>query len=125
MAESYTTAIKTARQEIVKTAIDAGGAAGYIELGTTGMAAVLVTVPLDYPSSSVTGAVLSLLGFPKTVAATGAGVLAEARIRTSAGADVRTGITVGTSNASILVDNTNVVNGQSVTVIATPTITHQ
>ncbi|MFA5920155.1 MAG: hypothetical protein WC856_02540 [Methylococcaceae bacterium] len=121
MSVTYATATKTGRLNAVITAI---GASGKLELGTAGMAAVLATITLDATAGTATTNVLSLSGFPKTVAASGTGTLAAARIRTSADADVITGLTVGTSGTDIIVDNTSLVTGQNVTVNATPTITH-
>ncbi len=124
MPLTYTTAVKTARMTAVRDQIDAGIGAGILEIGTAAMAAVLATVTLDDPSGSISGAVLTLAGFPKTVAATGAGAAAAARIRDSANTDKITDLTVGTSGTDIILDNTNIAIGQNVTINASPTITH-
>lgn len=127
MSVTYTTATKTRRMTGVRDEIDAGGAAGKIELGTSAMAATLATVTLSGTSTAgatVSGAVLTFVGFPKTVAAGAAGTLAAARVRRSDSTDVITGLTVATSAADIIVDNTSVANAQNITVAASPTITH-
>lgn len=124
MSLTYTTAVKSARMTATRDQIDAGTGAGILEIGTAAMAAVLATVTLDDPSGSISGAVLTLAGFPKTVAATGAGVAAAARIRDSANTDKITDLTVGTSGTDIILDNTNIAIGQNVTINASPTITH-
>lgn len=98
MSVIYATATKTARMTADIAQIDAGGAAGKIEIGTVGMAATLVTIPLGYSGAStgtVAGAVLTLAGFPRNALAGIAGKALAARVRTSANVDVITGLTVG------------------------------
>ena len=122
MSVIYPTALKQIRMEAVRDAIDAG-AAGKLEIGTTAMGAVLATITLADPASSVSGAVLTLLGVPLSVAASGSGTAAAARIRTSADADVVTGLTVGTSGTDIIIDSVSITSGQTVRITA-GTITH-
>jgi hypothetical protein len=122
MAITYAAGLKTTRMQAVRDAIDAG-ANGKLEIGTAGMAAVLATITLADPASSVSGAVLTLLGVPLEVAASGTGTAAAARIRTSADADVITGLTVGTSGTDIVLDSTSITSGQTVRITA-GTITH-
>lgn len=127
MSVTYSALAKTGRMTAVRTEIDAGGAAGKIELGTSSMGSTLATITLSGTSTSgatISGSVLTFVGFPKTVAASAGGTLAASRVRTSASADVITGLTVGTSASDVIVDNTSVANGQNVTVAASPTITH-
>ncbi len=100
-----------------------GAGAAYIEIGTAGMAAVLVMITLADPASTVTGDVLTLSGTPKSGTATGTGTAAAARIRTSAAADVVTGLTVSTTGADINLDSVSITTGQTVT-ITSGTITH-
>lgn len=123
-AFGYTTATKTARMTSVKDQIDLGAGAGKLEIGTAGMATICATVTLNDPSATISGSVLTFLGFPKTVAASGACTAAAARIRDSNDVDVVTGLTVGTSGTDIVLDNTNINSGQNVTINASPTITH-
>lgn len=120
----YATSVKTARMTAVRDVIDAGSAAGKLEIGTAGMASVLVTITLDDPSGTVAGAVLTLAGFPKTVSATGTGEVAAARIRDSDDNDIITGLTVGISGTDLVIDNTSINSGQNVTINASPTVTH-
>lgn len=124
MSVTYTTAAKTARMTATRDQIDGGAGAGKLEIGTAGMAAVLATITLNDPSGTIAGTVLSLSGFPKTVAASASGTAAAARIRDSANTDVITGLTVGTSGTDIVLDSTSITSGQNVTINATPTITH-
>jgi len=122
MSVIYPTALKQTRMEAVRDAIDVA-AAGKLEIGTTAMGAVLATITLADPASSVSGAVLTLLGVPLSVAASGSGTAAAARIRTSADADVVTGLTVGTSGTDIIIDSVSITSGQTVRITA-GTITH-
>ena len=123
-AVTYTTAVKTARMNAVITQIDAGGAAGKLEIGTSAMASTLCTVTLNYnPVGSVTSGVLTLSGFPKTCTAAASGTAAAARIRTSGNTDIITGLTVGTSGTDIVLDSTSITSGQTVT-LTTMTFTH-
>lgn len=127
MAVTYSTAVKTARMTAVRDQIDAGGAAGKLEIGTASMATVLATITLGYSGAStgtVSGSVLTLAGFPRSdTAADATGTAAAARIRTSANADVITGLTVGTSGSDINLDSTSFTTGQNITVNSA-TITH-
>jgi len=127
MAVTYTTAVKTARMTAVRDQIDSGGAAGRIEIGTAGMASILAVITLGYSGAStgtVTDGVLTLAGFPRSdTSADNTGVAAAARIRTSAGTDVVTGLTVGTAGADINLDSTSITAGQTVT-LTSAVITH-
>ena len=124
MTVTYTTAVKNDRMDAVSAAIDAGAGAGTLEIGTAGMAAVLVTFPLNDPSAAAAaGGVLTLSGLPKTQAASGTGIAAAARIRDSNSTDVVTGLTVGTSGADIIIDNTSISSGQDVN-LNSGSITH-
>lgn len=127
MSVTYSTAVKTARMTAVRDQIDAGGAAGKLEIGTAGMASVLATITLGYSGAStgtVASGVLTLAGFPRSdTAADASGTAAAARIRTSANADVITGLTVGTSGTDIVLDSVSITAGQTVT-INSVTITH-
>lgn len=101
---------------------------GTLEL-LDGSNAVLASFTLDTPAGTSVAAVTTLSGFPKTTTAT-AGTVASARLRTSAAATYKTGITVGipASGAQVIVDNgagTLVLTaGQTVQIAASPTLTH-
>lgn len=121
MSVVYTTALKNTRLDAVVTAI---GASGKLEIGTTGMGTVLATITLDATAGTTSGGVLTLSGFPKSDSSADAtGTAAAARIRTSANADVVTGLTVGTSGTDIVLDSVSITSGQQVT-INSATITH-
>lgn len=124
MAVTYTTAVKTARMTAVRDQIDAGTGAGVLQIGTTGMASILAEITLNDPSGTVSGAVLTLSGFPKSdTSANNTGTAAAARIRDSSGTDVITGLTVGLSAADIILDSLSITAGQTVT-INSAAITH-
>lgn len=124
MAVTYTTAVKNARMTAVRDQIDLGSGPGVLQIGTAGMATVLAEITLGDPSGTVSGAVLTLSGFPRSdTSANATGTAAAARIRDSSGTDVITGLTVGTSAADIILDNTSINSGQTVT-INSATITH-
>ena len=120
MAVTYTTAVKTARMEAVKTAL---GTNGKLEIGTTAMGTVLATIDLG-SGGSVTNGVWTLIASPLSdTSADAGGTAAAARIRTSGNTDIVTGLTVGTSGSDINLDSTSITAGQTVT-INSATITH-
>lgn len=124
MAVTYSTAVKTARMTAVRDQIDAGTGAGILQIGTTGMGTVLAEITLNDPSGTISGAVLTLSGFPKSdTSANATGTAAAARIRDSGGTDVITGLTVGTTGSDINLDSVSITAGQTVT-INSATITH-
>lgn len=124
MAVTYTNAVKIARMNAVTTA---AGTTAVLEIGTTGMASILATIPLSNPiASSATGAgVLTLSGTPLSdTSADATGTAAVARIRTATGGtDIITGLTVGTSGSDINLDSVSITAGQTVS-ITSATITH-
>jgi hypothetical protein len=124
MAVTYPTGVKNARLDAVTAKLDAGAAAGKLEIGTGSMAATLATFTLNDPAAAAaSGGVLTLSGMPKTVAASATGTAAAARMRDSDNNDVITGLTVGTSGSDINLDSTNITSGQNVT-LNSGTITH-
>jgi hypothetical protein len=119
MGVTYTTAVKTARM----TATRDHFADGTLEIGTTGMAAVLATFGLAANGGSVANGVWTLAFDAGTVQASGTGTAAAARLKTSGGTANLTGLTVGTSGSDINLDSTNITAGQNVT-LSSGTITH-
>lgn len=119
MAVTYPSTVKAARMTAVRDAIDAGSGAGKLEIGTAGMAAVLVTFTLADPSGAVSGDTLTL-DFDPDISATasGSGTPAAARIRDSDDNDVVTGLTAGTSGTDIVLDSASITAGQTVTITA-------
>jgi hypothetical protein len=122
MAVVYTTAVKNARLNAVTTAI---GTTGVLEIGTTGMATVLATIPLANPAAPAAASGVLTFTMPQSdVSADATGTAAAARIRTATGGtDVVTGLTVGTSGTDIVLDNLSIAVTQTVT-INSATITH-
>lgn len=125
MAVTYSTACKQARLEAVIAQIDASASAGYIEIGTTGMASVLATLPLADPCGSASGATLTFDFDPdiSDVSADNTGTAAEARIKNGDGTSIITGLTVGVGSGDIQLDSVSITAGQTVT-LTTGTITH-
>ena len=89
---------------------------GTLVIGTTGMALTLATftLPADAFGASATG-VITLLGVPDTVSAANTGAAAEATLNSSGSTYTVTGLTVATSSADVIIDNTSIVSGQNVT----------
>lgn len=115
MAVTYSAAVKTARMQVVRDAIDAGAGPGVLQIGTTAMGTVLATITLNDPSCTVSGDTLTFAGLPnEDTSADATGTAAAARIRDSDGNDVVTGLTVGTSGTNIIIDNTSITAGQVV-----------
>lgn len=124
MAVTYSTATKTARMNAVVTAIDGGVSAGILQIGTTAMGTVLAEITLNDPCGTVTTDVLTFSGFPKSdTSANATGTAAAARIRDSAGTDIITGLTVGTTGTDIILDSVSITLGQTVT-LTSASITH-
>jgi hypothetical protein len=116
MSVIYSATAETNRMTAVRDTIDAGAAAGVLQIGTAGMATVLAEFTLNDPCGTVTGSVLTLSGFPKSdTAANASGTAAAARIRDSDANDVVTGLTVGTTGADINLDSVSITAGQTVT----------
>ncbi|TNC10840.1 hypothetical protein FF100_22070 [Methylobacterium terricola] len=105
----------------VKSAIDAGGAAGTLEIlaGTT----VLAVETLAYPCGTVSGPTLTFGSTPLTTTVSASGTATTGRIKDSAGNVVVDGLTVGTSSANINLASVSLVQNQVLT-INSATITH-
>ncbi len=127
MAVSYNAPTQTSRLTTTLAAIDANASAATLEIGTAGMAATLVSITLGKPSFTVGGVppncALTMIGVPKSGTATGTGTAAAARIKDGGGANVVSGLTVGTSGSDINLNSVSITTGQTITVSA-GTITH-
>lgn len=126
MPISYGASVKNGRMIVVRDALDGGASLpGKLEIGTTGFASILVTVTLNDPCGTVSADVLTLAGFPKTVAASATGSAAVARYRDGDNVVVASGLTVGVtgSGADIIIDSTTITSGNNVTVNSA-SITH-
>jgi hypothetical protein len=124
MSASYNATLKNTRMTDVVTAI---GATGYLNIYSSGLAALLASIPLASPAGTVTGGVLTFSGLPLTESSANAGGTAAAATVTTAanggGTVVISGLTVGTSATDIVLSSTNIVAGQPVT-ITSASITH-
>jgi hypothetical protein len=123
MAITYNVAVKNSRMTATRDYF----ASGKIEILTSGDALLV-----EFPISSVGGSVASgtwtlTFGGSATAshssAASAGGVAAKAQIKNSGGTAHITGLTVGTSGADIILDNTNIAVSQNVT-INSASITH-
>lgn len=124
MGVVYNSTLRTTRMTAVETALDAGAGAATLEIGTTGMASVLVTFTLSDPAGTVSGDVLTLSSMPKSATAGNTGTAAEARLKDSTGTVVVSGLTVGTVGTNIIITpNTTITSGQSCS-LTSGTITH-
>jgi hypothetical protein len=124
MAVNYSATVKDNRMTQVLNAIDLNASPGFMEIGTAGMAAVLVTITFSKPSFSLASGVLTMLGAPKSGVASNTGTAAAARIKDGGGTLIPiTGLTVGTSGSDINLNSTSITSGQTVT-LTSGTITH-
>jgi hypothetical protein len=123
LAVNYIASLKTTRMNAVVAAIDANASPATLEIGTAGFAAVMVSIVLGDPSFSVAGDVMTMLGVPKSGAASATGTAASARIKDGGGTNIVTGLTVGTSGMDLNLNSNSITSGQTVT-ISSGTITH-
>lgn len=123
MAVQYANTLKDTRMNAVITAVDAGAAAGTLEICTSGYAAVLAIIPLNKPSFTEASQAITMSGVPKSGTASATGTAANARIKDSNANVIVNGLTVGTSGSDINLNSTSISNGQTVT-ITSGVITH-
>lgn len=117
MAVTYNAAVKTARITATR---------DYFANGTLELlagATVVATFGLDTDGGDIASDTWTLVFDASTVAASAAGTLDGAQIKTAGGLAHLTGLTVGTTGTDVIVDNTNVASGQNVTISAA-TIQH-
>jgi hypothetical protein len=113
---SYAAALKSARMQAVIDAIDANIEPAFMELGTAGVATVMVTITLDDPSFTEASGAITMNGMPKSGTALVAGSLVEAHIRDGGGNVIISGLTVGLSGADIILDFVDLILNQTVTI---------
>lgn len=123
MAINYRASLKTTRMNDVKTDIDVGAGAGYIEICSASYASVLATITLSDPCGSVTGDVLTLTMPKSDTSADATGTAAVARIKESAGTVIVNNLTVGTSATDIILTSLAITAGDTVT-LSSATLTH-
>lgn len=113
---SYAPSLKTKRMQAVIDEIDGALEPGFMEIGTVGVAVVMITITLDSPSFVEGSGAITMSGTPKwgTVLVDGKSV--EARIRDGDGKIIVSGLTVGlTSGYDIILDAVDLIVDQTVT----------
>jgi hypothetical protein len=118
MSVIYDNPTKQLRMQQVINQVDAGPAAGTLEIGTAAFATILAIFTCNDPCGTVTGAgtdTISFSGLPKSVTALLTGVAAVARFKDSTGVVRITGLTVGISGADVIIaPSTTITAGQTV-----------
>jgi len=121
MAVVYIATLKNTRLDAVTTAV---GATGELEIGDSGFATILATIPLANPiGAGAAGGVLTLTMPQSDTSADDTGTAAEARITDGAATNIVTGLTVGLAATDVILDSLSITAGQTVT-INSATITH-
>jgi len=124
MAVNYSTAVKTDRMQAVVDAIDGGAGAGTLEICTAAYASVLAIITLNDPCGTVSNGVITFSGTPLSDASANAtGTAALARFKDSNGTVCVDDLTVGTGSEDVVLDNTSINTGQTVT-ISSASLTH-
>ena len=120
----YIESLKNARLDEVTAAL---GTAAELEIGDTGFASVLATIPLANPAApAATGGVLTFTMPQSDTGADDSGTAAEARITDGGSNVIVDGLTVGvaaTPSPDVILDTVTITAGQVVT-ITSATITH-
>jgi hypothetical protein len=124
MALTYSATLKNLRMAQVLNEIDKNASAATLEIGTTAMGTVLVSIPLAKPSFTLSTDTLTMASMPRSATASATNTAAAARIKEGGGTVVVDGLTVGTTGADINLNSTSVSNGQTVTLTAVSTIKH-
>ena len=123
MAVNYIANLKSSRMQAVIDRIDIG-TAGTLEICSAAFAAVLATIPLQKPSFTESGGVITLAGVPLSdTSADATGTAAVARIKASNGDVVVNNLTVGVGSGDIQLNSVAISAGQTVT-LTSGTITH-
>ncbi len=110
MGVNYNNAVKTARMTATRDYF----AGGTLEI-QDGSGTALAVFTLTGTGGSVSGTVWSIAFNASTVAAGAQGTAAQAVVKNSGGNAHLTGLTVGLSEADIIIDNTSINAGQNVT----------
>jgi hypothetical protein len=134
MSVTYSSTLKNNRMQLVadlisgKTVAASSGLAtvGSLIIGTSvlsGATGVLAQVLCAAPAGTVSGAVFTLSATPITTTATGTGTAALAEFRDNSGVTIVSGLTVATTGADVIIANTSVSGGETISVNSA-TITH-
>jgi hypothetical protein len=123
MSVSYIATLKSTRMQAVIAAIDANGTAS-LEIGTSGLATLLVTVALAPPPSfTEANGVITMQGVPLKGVAVAMGEALSARIKDGAGNIVVSGLLVSEISGDVILSDASIVQGETVT-ISSAMITH-
>lgn len=121
MNSTCSPALKNARMQAEVTL---AGSGAVLEIGTTGMATILATVPLANPIGTVTADTLNLTLPLTDNAADNSGAPAEARIRKADGTLIRQNLTVGLTGCHINLSTLSYTQGVTATTITSASIQH-
>lgn len=124
MAVNYRASLKATRMQDVLDDIDNDASPAKLQIFSAGFAVKLAEIILAKPSFSRSGAVLTMLGVPKSdISADATGTAAVARIVDGAGTTIVNNLTVGTSATNVILNSTSITALQTLTITA-GTITH-
>lgn len=99
--------------------VDGVGSAGLLVIGTSalnGGTGVLASITLSFPSFTYASRTATLAGTPLQASATATGTAALAELRDHNNVSIITGLTVGTTGTDIIISNTSISTGATVTV---------
>lgn len=122
MGVIYDAATRTSRMTAVRDAIDAGVAAGKLEILDAGNV-LLAELTLSDPCGTVSGDVLTFSAITSDTSANANGTASKAQIKDSAAVVRVSGLTVGTSGANINLNSVAISAGQQVS-ITSASVTH-
>ena len=111
----------TATSQSAGVSVDGRSSFGLLVIGTSslsGATGVLVTFTLQKPSFSLTGKVATLLGTPLAATPSANGTAALAELRDSDSNTVFSQLTVGTSNADVIVSSTGLLTSVSCSLVS-------
>lgn len=118
MALTLTTAVQNDMADALVDLIDVGTPNGILEIGTSGMALLLVT---NNFAATAFGAASGGIATAAAIAdgtAVATGTAAEARIRDGDALDIITGLTVGTSGTDIVLTGITITSGDVISITA-------
>lgn len=119
MSVNYNVNVINDRLQVVVDAIDAGAAAGKLQLGTSSMAVILVTFVFSDPCGTISSGVLTFSNMPITDPyAANTGTASAAQIIDSTGTVIASGLTVGTSGTDVIISQTHISMGDIVALTA-------
>lgn len=119
MSVTYSVTVRNNRLQQVVNAIDAGVGNGLLKVGTSSMASVLSTITFVKPCGTISSGILTFSGLPIVDgSAAGSGTAVAAQITDSAGTVVVSGLTVSSAAGDIIIDNSAITVGDTVTLLS-------